>query len=86
MRIGDTESYKIEYIQNGKKIVKRGLEPDCEHCCMGWEDRGYEGECNDCGCYMAKRGNDYPKTMLICMLPRWIKKIFLKKVGVNKHE
>ena len=23
---------------------------DCEHCPMGWEDIGYEGECEDCGC------------------------------------
>ena len=52
-------------------------EQDCEHCPLGWEDRGYEGECYDCGCYMAERGKDYPKTMLICMLPKWIKKILL---------
>ena len=23
---------------------------DCEECPAGWEDRGYEGECYDCGC------------------------------------
>ena len=62
-------------------------EPDCECCPLSWEDSSYEGECNDCGCYMAEYSNDYPKSMLICMLPRWIKKILLKKVGgVNKHE
>lgn len=22
----------------------------CENCPAGWEDRGYEGECYDCGC------------------------------------
>lgn len=22
----------------------------CENCPAGWEDRSYEGECNDCGC------------------------------------
>lgn len=22
----------------------------CENCPAGWEDRTYEGECNDCGC------------------------------------
>ena len=23
---------------------------DCENCPLGWEERGYEGECYDCGC------------------------------------
>ena len=23
---------------------------NCENCPAGWEDRGYEGECYDCGC------------------------------------
>lgn len=54
-------------------------EQDCEHCPLGWEDIGYEGECNDCGCYMAECGKDYPKTILICMLPKWIKKILLSR-------
>ena len=53
-------------------------ECDCKHCPLSWEDRSYEGECNDCGCYMAEYGNDYPKTMAICMLPNWIKKILLR--------
>ena len=53
-------------------------ECDCEHCPLSWEYRSYEGECYDCGCYMAEHGKDYPKTDLICMLPNWIKKILLK--------
>lgn len=73
-----------EFDKNGKRKhwteLRCWYEPDCEYCSLSWEDRGYEGECNDCGCYMAEYGNDYPKTMLICMLPRWIKKILLKKV------
>ena len=52
-------------------------ECDCEHCPLSWEDRSYEGDC-DCGCYMAENGEDCPKTLLICMLPDWIKKILLK--------
>ena len=52
-------------------------ECDCEHCPLSWEDRSYEGECNDCGCFLAKKGHDIAP-MLICMLPRWIKKILLK--------
>lgn len=50
-------------------------ECDCERCPLSWEVRGYDDV--DCGCYMAEYG-DYPKTALICMLPRWIKKILLK--------
>lgn len=52
-------------------------ECDCEHCPSSWEDRSYEGECNDCGCFLAKKGHDNAP-MLICMLPRWIKKILLR--------
>ena len=26
------------------------LMADCEYCPLGWEDRDYEGDCNDCGC------------------------------------
>lgn len=58
------------------------VECDCEYCPLSWENEGYEGECYDYGCYMAEQGKDYPKTVLICMLPNWIKKILLKhKVG-----
>ena len=51
-------------------------ECDCEHCPLSWEVRGYDDV--DCGCYAAEYGEDYPKTSLICMLPRWIKKILLR--------
>lgn len=27
----------------------------CENCPAGWEDRSYEGECNDCGCLIMGR-------------------------------
>lgn len=50
---------------------------DCEHCPCGWEDRSYEGECNDCGCYLAKKGHE-EATAIMCMLPRWIKNIIVK--------
>lgn len=51
-------------------------ECDCEHCPLSWEVKYYDDV--DCGCCMAECGKDYPKTMLICMLPNWIKKILLK--------
>lgn len=56
-----------------------GYEPDCECCPLSWEERGYEGECYDCGCCMAEYNQEYPKTTLICMLPNWIKKILLRR-------
>ena len=52
-------------------------ECDCEHCPLSWEVRNYDGDV-DCGCCVATFGEDYPKTLLICMLPNWIKKIMLK--------
>lgn len=91
-KIGNIHISTFHYCSydNGKSKywteLKCWYEEDCEHCPLSWEDRGYEGECYDCGCYMAEYSNEYPKSILICMLPRWIKKIFLKKVGVNKHE
>lgn len=57
-------------------------EPDCECCPLSWEERGLE-DC-DCGCYMAEYSKDYPKTMLICMLPNWIKKIIDKHKAESK--
>ena len=57
-------------------------ECDCEDCPLSWEDISYEGECNACGCYMAKVGEDCPRTLLICRLPKWVKRILLRhKVG-----
>ena len=53
---------------------------DCENCPCGWEDRSYEGECYDCGCWLAKKGHEEAPTF-ICMLPNWIKNIL---VGLRK--
>ena len=33
-----------------EKWEKMELHADCEYCPLGWEERGYEGECYDCGC------------------------------------
>lgn len=48
---------------------------NCENCPMGWEDRGYEGECDDCGCLF---NHDFNVPAWKCMLPRWIKNIIVK--------
>ena len=59
-------------------------ECDCEHCPLSWEDRGPED--GECGCYMAEYGEEYPKSLLICMLPRWIKKILLRRVEKRQEK
>ncbi len=43
---------------------------DCENCSLSWEDRSYEGECNDCGClvYGDLYGNKF-----LCRFPEFIK-------------
>lgn len=74
------ETFRCGSYENGKP--KHWTELHCWYgcnceCSLAWEDRSYEGECNDWGCYMAKKGRD-EAPMLICMLPRWIKKILLK--------
>lgn len=82
--IGDfhIETFHYSSRENGKPKQWTELhcwcESDCKYCPLSWEDISYEGECYDCGCYMAEHGNDYPKTILICMLPNWIKKILLR--------
>ena len=35
---------------------------DCEYCPLGWEIRGYEGECYDCGCMVDEDINWCKKT------------------------
>ena len=58
---------------------------DCEKCPMGWDDRSYEGECEDCGCLVSKDG-DFSAPTLVCMLPNWIKRIILKLKRINRYE
>lgn len=76
------ETFRYGSYENGKHKDWTELdcwyECDCECCPLSWEDRGYESECYDCGCYMAESGKDYPKTSIICMLPNWIKKLLLR--------
>lgn len=74
------ETFHYGSFENGKHKNWTELhcwhECDCEHCPLSWEVRYYDDV--DCGCCMAEFGKDYPKTMLVCMLPNWIKKILLK--------
>ena len=71
-RIGDMKrSWWSDY---GK--VKYCWFCDCENCPFGWDDTGYEGECNDCGCYF---NYNFQTPKIVCLLPRWIKRM-IKKV------
>lgn len=71
--------------KNGKSKhwteLKLWHDNDCENCPCGWECRSYEGECEDCGCYISKDG-DFSAPTLVCMLPNWVKRILLKLKGV----
>lgn len=48
---------------------------DCETCPLSWEDRGYEGECYDCGCDVY---GDLYGDKLICHFPDFIKRMIQK--------
>lgn len=67
-------------LKNDKRINWTELhcwyECDCEHCPLSREVRGYED--TDCGCYMAEYDEDYPRLLVICMLPNWVKRILLR--------
>lgn len=51
-------------------------ECDCEYCPLSWEDRSYEGECEDCGC-MAY-GDYLGGAKFLCRLPDFIKRKIAK--------
>lgn len=59
-------------------------ECDCEHCPLSWEVRLYDDV--DCGCYMAEFGEEYPKLLLTCMLPRWVKRILLRRAEKQEEK
>lgn len=80
---------KITSIHYGKPLKNKGewkswtevsvwYDCDCEYCPMSWENRGYEGECNDCGCLFD---NDFNVPVWKCMLPDWIKRKIAKRKG-----
>lgn len=48
---------------------------DCETCPFSWEDIGYEGECNDCGCDVY---GDLYGDKLICYFLNFIKRMIRK--------
>lgn len=59
----ETHSFKSDSMDRAMvKWDKMQLQADCEHCPLGWEDRGYEGECYDCGCYVNEDAEWCKKT------------------------
>ena len=79
VHIGDLEFYHfITHKRNGKRERTIGFCPDCEHCFFGWDCTSYEGECEDCGCYINYEFNT-PK--IFCALPWRIKKLIKKVKG-----
>lgn len=79
LHIGDLEFYHIiTYKINGKRERAIGFCPDCENCFFGWDCTSYEGECEDCGCYINYEFNT-PK--IFCALSWRIKKLIKKIKG-----
>lgn len=76
IKIGDVEFSTICIVSDTKEKHEIVHDCDCANCLMGWESRGYEGECEDYGCYFDYNFN---VPLWKCMLPDWIKKILLKR-------
>lgn len=74
LALGHWEVWRV----NGKDEFHICLDPDCENCRFGWECMSYEGECEDCGCYID---HDFNTPKWICALPRWTKKLIKKVKG-----
>lgn len=80
MRIGD-KAFRVWHENiNGKIKTHCYWESDCENCPFSWEDRSYEGECNDYGCYYD-RDSELSAPTIICLLPHWVKEWIKKRKG-----
>lgn len=78
-----TSSHYAKPVDNSNEwehytTIRCWYDRDCENCPMGWDDRSYEGECNDCGCLFDY---DFKVPIWKCMLPRWIKVIVFKYIS-----
>ena len=76
--IGDLCLGFMEVFDNGKEEFHVYLDPDCERCPFGWDCTSYEGECEDCGCYID---HDFNVSKFFCALPWRIKKLIKKVKG-----
>ena len=79
IHIGDLEFYHfITYKMNGKRERSIGFCPNCDNCYFAWGYTSYEGECEDCGCYID---HDFEVSKFFCALPWRIKKLIKKVKG-----
>lgn len=77
-KVGKLEIYVKEVKRAGKKWREYSFAANnCEDCPMGWEDRGYEGECNDCGCLFD---HDFRVPLWKCLLPDWVLARIAKRI------
>lgn len=51
-----------------KKKLKNRFVKDCENCCLAWESRSMEGDC-DCGCVLY---GDLDQARTACFLPNML--------------
>lgn len=56
---------------------------DCETCPLSWEDRGYEGECYDCGCIVY---GDLYGDKLMCHFPEFINRMIRKSADKKRDK
>lgn len=76
IHIGDLEFFTCRTVYlNGKCKREFDLDPDCENCFFSWECISYEGECEDCGCYID---HDFNVSKFYCAIPWRIKKLIKK--------
>ena len=76
--IGDLELGAWTVYSNKGKRIDLCLVPDCEHCYFGWDCTSYEGDCEDCGCYID---HDFNVSKFYCAIPWRIKKLIKKIKG-----
>ena len=78
IHIGDLEfCTSVYYTPKGRKR-NFDLCPDCENCHFGWDCTSYEGECEDCGCYID---HDFDVSKFYCAIPWRVKKLIKKVKG-----
>ena len=78
VHIGNLEFWTATFYTTKGRKREFDLCPNCENCCFGWDCTSYEGECEDCGCYIDYEFNT-PK--IFCALPWRIKKLIKKVRG-----
>lgn len=75
----ETHKFKSNSMEKAmKKWKQMDLIADCENCPLGWEERGYEGECYDCGCMV--HADKIP-----CDETSWCRKTYAERLEKSKE-